>query len=550
MSNQLKVAMIETILSLRQRGWSQRRIARELGIDRQTVARYLQQQSGPAKPAMAPLGSDDEGSQAKPAIAPLGPPPPDEPSKPAIAPLGSIPFANPADQQPLTEAEQVSRVGRASDCLPWRAVILTKLESGLSAQRIYQDLLTEHGFTGSYYSVRRFVRHLDATQQLPFRRLECAPGEEAQVDFGTGAPILLPDGKRRRTHVLRIVLSHSRKAYSEAVYRQSTDDFLRCLENAFGHFGGVPQRLILDNLRAAVSKADWYDPDLNPKVRSFGQHYGVVLWPTRPYMPRHKGKVERGVDYVQENALKGRTFASLEEENRFLLAWEGNVADTRLHGTTRRQVGSHFLAVERPALQPLPLERFPCFQEAQRVVHRDGHVEVDKAYYSVPPEYLARRVWVRWDARLVRIFNDRLEPIAVHVKHEPGRFSTQSQHIAGPKISGVERGAAWLLGQVRRLGPCSLRWAEAMIQARGVEGVRVLQGLLNLAHRHSGDAIERACDIALSHGAYRLRTLRALLDRAAPRQEQLPFIQEHSVIRPLSEYGQFVHDAFQKEVQS
>ena len=89
-----------------------------------------------------------------------------------------------------------------------------------------------------------------------------------------------------------------------------------------------------------------------------------------------------------------------------------------------------------------------------------------------------------------------------------------------------------------------------MIGARGVEGVRVLQGLLNLAHRHSGDAIERACDIALSHGAYRLRTLRALLDRAAPRQQQLPFIQEHSVIRPLSEYGQFVHDAFQKEVQS
>jgi transposase len=534
MSNQLKVAMIETILSLRQRGWSQRRIARELGIDRQTVASYLHQQA----------------RQAKPAIAPLGSPPPDDPPKPAIAPLGSIPLADTADIGTSLDPEQVSRAGRPSDCAPWRAVILTKLEGGLSAQRIYQDLLAEHSFTGSYYSVRRFVRHLDATQELPFRRLECAPGEEAQVDFGTGAPVILADGKRRRTHVFRIVLSHSRKAFSEAVYRQSTDDFLRCLENAFWHFGGVPQRLILDNLRAAVSKADWYDPDLNPKVRSFGQHYGVVWWPTRPYTPRHKGKVERGVDYVQENALKGRTFASLEEANCFLLEWEGNVADTRLHGTTRRQVGSHFLAVERPALQPLPLERFACFQEAQRVVHRDGHVEVERAYYSAPPEYLARRVWVRWDARLVRIFNDRLEQIAVHVKHEPGRFSTQSQHIAGPKISGVERGAVWLLGQVRRLGPHSLRWAEAMIGARGVEGVRVLQGLLNLAHRHSADAIERACDIAWSHGAYRLRTLRTLLDRTAPRQEQLPFIQEHSLIRPLSDYGQFVHEAFQKEVQS
>ncbi len=419
----------------------------------------------------------------------------------------------------------------------------------MSAQRIHQDLAAEHGFRSSYYSVRRFVRGLAATQELPFRRLECGPGEEAQVDFGSGAPILLPDGKRRRPHVFRIVLSHSRKGYSEAVARQTTDNFIRCLENAFWHFGGVPQRLVLDNLRAAVTKADWFDPDLNPKVCSFAQHYGVALLPTRPYTPRHKGKVERGIDYVQENALKGRSFASLDEQNHFLLDWERTVADTRLHGTTRRQVGAHFADGERAALQPLPVERFPCFQEARRVVHRDGHVEIERAYYSVPPEYLARHVWARWDGRLVRVFNDHLEQIALHVKHEPGRFSTQSQHIAGPKISGVERGAAWLLGQVRRLGPHSSRWAEAMLQARGVEGVRVLQGLLNLAHRHPCAAIEHACDIALSHGAYRLRTLRALIERQGPRQEQLPFVQEHPLIRDLSDYGQFVHNTFQKEVK-
>jgi hypothetical protein len=124
-----------------------------------------------------------------------------------------------------------------------------------------------------------------------------------------------------------------------------------------------------------------------------------------------------------------------------------------------------------------------------------------------------------------------------------------AEHISGPKISGVERGAAWLLGQVRRLGPHSLRWAEAMLQARGVEGVRVLQGLLNLAHRHPCTAIERACDIALSHSVYRLRTVRALIDRDASRQEPLPFLEQHEFIRPLSDYDQFVHDAFLKEVQ-
>jgi transposase len=538
--------MIETILSLHQRGWSQRRIARELGIDRETVARHLRVAAESAKPAIAPLGAATGADPAKPAIAPLGATDTTDDAKPAIAPLGAATEPSASAAPVATTPEPVA--GRLSDCEPWRATIQAKLDLGLSAQRIFQDLTGDHGFTGSYYSVRRFVRHLEQTLELPFRRLECGPGEEAQVDFGSGAPLVAPDGTRRRTHVFRIVLSHSRKGYSEAVRRQTTDDFLRCLENAFAHFGGVPQRLVLDNLRAAVARADWYDPDLNPKVRAFGQHYGVILLPTRPYTPRHKGKVERGVDYVQENALKGRRFPSLEEQNRFLLDWERTVADTRLHGTTRRQVGAHFLTAERPALQPLPRERFPCFHEAPRTVHRDGHVEVDRAYYSVPPEYLARRVWVRWDGHLVRVFNERLEQIAVHVRHEPGRFSTQSQHICGPKISGVERGAAWLLGQVRRLGPCSLRWAEAMLQARGIEGVRVLQGLLNLAHRHPGAAIERACDIAGSHGAYRLRTVRTLIDRAAPRQEALPFLDEHLLIRPLADYEQFVHDTFQKGV--
>ena len=565
MANLLKVVMIETILSLRQRGWSQRRIARELGINRETVARQLRRAASGSKPAKAPIGSDPSDGGSKPAKAPIGSDLSDGDSKPAKAPIGSGP-ADPSGwpaasaavgagsavaghdaAEPDGEAE--STVGRFSDCAPWREVIRSQLDLGLSAQRIYQDLVADHGFTGSYYSVRRFVGRLGTKHELPFRRLECGPGEEAQVDFGTGAAVLQPDGTRRRTHVFRIVLSHSRKAYSEAVYRQTTESFVRCLENAFWHFGGVPQRLVLDNLRAAVTKADWYDPELNPQVRSFAAHYNTALLPTRPYTPRHKGKVERGVDYVQENALRGRKFSTLEEQNRFLLNWEATVADTRLHGTTRRQVGKHFETVERAALQRLPAERFPCFTESRRTVHRDGHVEVERAYYSVPPEYLSRPVWVRWDARLVRIFDDRMKPIAVHVKHEPGRFSTQSQHIVGPKISSVERGTAWLLGRVRRIGPQSLRWAEAVIESRGVEGVRVLQGLLNLAQKHPSEALEQACDVASSYGADHLRTIRTLLKRPAARQEPLPFLDEHPLIRNLSDYSRFVHDSFQKEVE-
>jgi transposase len=549
MSNLLKMAIVALIENLQRRGWSQRRIARELGIRRETVARYIQLAGAAPKPANAPIGSEGGAEAPKPANAPIGSEGGAEAPKPANAPIGSgvdCDAHEPETAGPDSSTAIVGRgQGRQSNCEPWRAVIQAKCDGGLSAQRIYQDLVGEHGFSGSYYSVRRFVHRLEPEHKLPFRRLEGEPGGEAQVDFGTGAPIIGPDGKRKKTHVLRIVLSFSRKAYSEAVYRQTTDDFLRCLENAFRHFGGAPRCLVLDNLRAAVNKPDWFDPEINPKVRSFGDYYGVAFWPTRPYTPRHKGKVERGIGFVQDNGLKGRRFTSLDEENAFLSGWEATVADTRLHGTTRKQVGKLFTDIERSTLLPLPAAPFPVFNEGRRLVHCDGHVEVARAYYSVPPEYLTRAVWVRWDARIVRIFNHRMEELVVHARQEPGRFSTRPAHIASEKISGVERGTAWLLNKVRPLGFHSTEWAEAMLEARGIEGVRVLQGLLSLAGKHSVAAIDHACEIAKSYGAYHLRTIRALITRAAPKQESLPFLSEHPMIRPLSDYSQFVHDVFQ-----
>jgi hypothetical protein len=326
------------------------------------------------------------------------------------------------------------------------------------------------------------------------------------------------------------------------VPRQTTDAFLSCLENAFHAFGGVPQTVVLDNLRAAVSNADWFDPELNPKVQSFARHYGTVFLPTKPYMPRHKGKVERGIDYVQENALKGHTFPSLAEQNRHLQHWEQTVADTRIHGTTKRQVGKVFTEVERAALLPLPVERFPSFHEAERIVHRDGHVEVDKAYYSVPPEYLGRKLWVRWDARVVRIFNHRFEQIALHVKHLPGRFSTRDEHLADPKHHRIDLGAKALLAQARQLGPHTGAWAEALLQERGIAGLRPLLGLLSLAKRQDRAALEQACQSAHAHQAYRLRTLRQLLQRrpAQEQQQELSFLDTHPIIRGLSAYGQWV----------
>lgn len=533
MANQLKMADVQAIVTLWSQGWSQREIARKLQVNRETVSRHLR---------LAAAGGGPQGDNSKPAKAPPGSEVAGEVPNPAKAPSGSTAL-EPAEETGGSDARGRSR----SNCQVLREVILEKMRKGLSAQRIYQDLLSERGFTGSYYSVRRFVRQLGQDRTYPFRRMECQPGAEAQVDFGTGAMILRPDGKRRRPYVLRVVLSHSRKGYSEAVYRQTSDEFIRCLENAFAHFAGVPRVLVIDNLRAAVKRADWFDPELCPKMRSFCQHYGTVVLPTKPYTPRHKGKVENGVKYVQDNALKGRQFASLEQENRHLLDWELSVADTRIHGTTRQQVSKVFQEVERGVLLPLPLERFPCFREGRRSVHRDGHVEVDKAYYSVPPEYMGREVWVRWDERVVRVFNDRMEQITLHAKREPGRFSTQGEHIAPQKISGVEQGATRLLEKASWIGPQTGRWAELMLSNRGIEGIRVLVGLISLSKQHPPASIERACEVAASHGAYHLRIIRKLIQRRGCRQEQFEFMDQHPIIRGLGDYGELVRSAFRAE---
>jgi transposase len=518
MANQLKMAMVKAIITLKDRGWSMRRIARELGIHRETVTRYIERERLNPKPTtQAPLGSE------------VG-------SKPATeAPLGSETGADPPDTQAL---------GTRSKCEPYRAIIENKLQINLTAQRIYQDLVAEHGYTDSYYSVRRFVKKLGGNEiTLPFRRMECAPGDEAQIDFGTAAPVTGSDGKRRHSYVLRIVLSHSRKAYSEVVFRQTTDNFIACLENAFRHFGGVPKTLIIDNLKAAVSTADWYDPDLNPKIQSFCQHYGTVILPAKPYMARHKGKIERGIGYVKGNALKGKRFNSIAEQNAYLLQWETNIADKRIHGTIRKQVERVFEEVERQALLPLPAGRFPSFEEAKRSVHRDGHIEVKKAYYSVPPEYVGREVWARWDGHLVRIYNSRMDQLVVHIQVDPGKFQTAPEHIHSKKISSVERGAQWLLKRAEFIGPSAEAWAKEMLAVRGIQGIRVLVGLMNLAHKYSTDAVDNACRTALTHGAFRVRTLRELIKHGGLEQQEFTFIDEHPIIRDMSDYGAIVKAA-------
>lgn len=338
--NRLKVHQRDTIISLWKGGWSARRIARELGHDRGAVNAYIREEAAP-KPATPSTGTGEAmGSVAD--SKPATPSPGNEPavdSKPATPSTG--------EEAAVTTAAEAIRTN-VSLCVAWKEQIQAGLEQGLTARRIHEDLVREHQFAGGYASVKRYVRRLAEEAPVPFRRMEFAAGEQVQIDFGAGPWIIDENGRRRRSHVFRAVLCCSRKSYSEATFDQKTETFLRCLENAYRHFGGVPVTTAPDNLKAAVLHPDWYDPELNPKLASFARHYGTVILPTRPMTPRHKGRVERGIDYVK-TALKGRIFRSLAALNLFLADWENNVADKRVHGTTRRHVSAHFLEVcQRP----------------------------------------------------------------------------------------------------------------------------------------------------------------------------------------------------------
>jgi transposase len=528
MANVLKVQEQDSITQLAAAGWPIRRIARQLGLDRKTVRRYLR----------------GEGSQRTPAEASKSPTistPGSTELLESKSPISTAGSDGAAEVVREVKNRPVRGSGRPGQCEAHTEFITQRLERGLSAQRIYQDLVSEVGFGGSYQSVKRFVRRLRQAEPQRVWRVEVEPGEEAQVDFGTGAWVVDEQtGSRRRPWVLRVVLSFSRKAYSEAFFRQDTEHFLRGLENAWRAFGGVARTLNLDNLKAGILKCDWADPELNPKLGAFAKHYGFAVLPCRPRTPEHKGKTENGIGYLKGNALRGRSFVSLSAQNHHLVEWERTVADVRIHGTTRQQVSARF-AIEKAALLPLPPNLFPVFREARRSVHRDSYIEVERAYYSVPPEYIQCDVWVRWDSREVRVFNTRWEQIALHRRLERGQFS-ECLGLGGGH-GPLDCQLAYWQERAAALGePCG-RWAAGVVEHKGPIGLRTVMGLLALSDTHSFRALNQACESALAKGAWRLRDVRTLLEGQQPAtQMPLPFQSHHPLIRNLAEYGLFIQN--------
>ena len=386
MSNALSEQARQQVIALGRLGWSLRRIQAETGVRRETASTYLK-----AAGICIPPPGRRKQQPAKPAIPMTSG---SEPAKPAI-----LVTTDSADSPPTLSA---------SFCEPFREAIELGLRQGRNAMGIWQDLVCQAGFRGGYQTVKRFVRKLRGWQTPE----ACAviitgPGEEGQVDYGHGPMVRDPQsGKYRRTRLFVLTLGYSRKAVRLLTFLSSTHIWAQLHEKAFRRLGGSPCVVVLDNLREGVLTPDIYDPTVNPLFRDVLAHYHVVALPCRVNHPDRKGKVESGIGHTQKTPLKGKRFESLEEAQAYLDQWETNWADTRIHGTTKRQVAVMF-AEEKPTLLPLPLEPFRYYKFGDRIVHLDGCVEVDAAYYSAPPGWIGRSVKVQWDRLFVRILDPK-----------------------------------------------------------------------------------------------------------------------------------------------
>jgi transposase len=521
MANVLDQQKQQQILGLGRLGWSLRQIEEATGVRRETASRYLKA----AGVAVRPAGRWGR-AKSKAAIEVI--------TDPGAASSGGVEAGSAVAG--IVGPPRPGRSPSASACEAYRELIERGVELGRDAMSIWQDLVDDQGFASGYQSVRRFVVKLrghPVAEAHPV--IETAAGEEGQVDYGEGPMVRHPEtGKYRRMRMFVLTLGCSRKSVRLLTFRSSSQIWAELHEAAFRRLGGAPRTIVLDNLKEGVLKPDVYDPTLNPVYRDMLKHYGVTPIPCRVRHPNRKGKVESGVNHAQRK-LRGLRFESEIEGQSYLDHWETTWADTRIHGTTKRQVAAMF-AEERPHLLPLPAEPFRCYQFGARTVHLDGSVEVDGAYYHLPPGHIGRRVSAQWDSIHVRILVPETgELLREHVRQKRGHRRMQEEDR--PKTTPLT--TARLLAQARGAGR-SIGVVCQSIHDRDCEaGVRAILGVISLVKKHGSASTEAACAMALEMQVPTYRFVRRYMERDAA-SRPLTMTQVDPLIRALTEYRDLI----------
>ncbi len=468
-------------------GSSNRQIERDTGIDRRTVARYRG-------------WAETHGLLAGP-----------------LPPLGDLLALRDLTMPMHLPPQNVSTVE------PYRDLVTRLVKENVEIAAIWERL-KEQGYSGSYSAVRRMVRGIEPHVPAATVRVERKPGEEAQVDFGFAGQLIDPcTAELRRAWAFVMTLAWSRHQYVEFVFDQKTETWLRLHRNAFAWFGGVPARVVIDNLKAAIVKAVWDDPEVQQSYRECAEHYGFLIAPCRPRTPEHKGKVEQGgVHYVKRNFLGGRQPTLITQANRDVLVWCETTAGLRLHGTTKEQPLVRFQEVERAHLQPLPEAPYDMAVWKKVTVRRDCYVEFDKAYYSVPYRLITQGVWVCGGIQQVRIYTLAHQLVATHARAQrPGERLTHPEHLPPEKVPGLTLNREECLATAAQVGAATLRVVQTLLDDPVIDRLPSAGRLLRLRHTFGGERLEAACQRALYFGDPAYKTVKRILTQGLE-HEALP----------------------------
>lgn len=405
----------------------------------------------------------------------------------------------------------------------YREEIQRLLKEEVEVAAIYQRVL-ERGFSGSYAAVYRLARQIQPARKhkKTTTRVERQPGEEAQVDFGYAGRMLDPEtGKLRKAWAFVMTLAWSRHQYVEFVWDQKIETWLRCHRNAFAFFGGVPARIVLDNLKTAIIKAVWDDPQVQISYQECAAHYGFLLAPCRVATPEHKGKVEQGgVHYVTRNFLGGRTPTAITQANQDVRTWCLTTAGLRTHGTTFEAPLKRFESTEKSALKALPGTPYDLAVWKKVKVYRDCYVSFDHAFYSVPHRMYPGWVWICGGTHQVRLYDLDYELKATHERaSKPGQRLTHPDHLPPEKLPGLLQTRESVLEDAHKIGPATAQVVQDLLEHPVLDRLNTAGRLARLANTYSPARLEAACQKALAYGDGSYKTVKGILKQGLEAQE-------------------------------
>ena len=444
------VDMYYTVKTLLSKGISQRKIAKDLGISRNTVAK---------------IGEKIAAGQSWPPLQ--------------------------------------TRNKKLSD---YHDQIKELVENNKSAVLIHDHMVRIHELDISYPTVARYVQQFK--QNEVFVPMLCDPGEEAQVDFGYLGKFI-HEGKSKKVWVFSFILSHSRLGYHELVLNQKVSTFIACHIHAFEFIGGVPASVKIDNLKAGVITPNFYEPVIQEQYARFLKHYGSSPIVSRPYRPQDKGKVESGIKYVVNNYLPRLTHRDFDRAKKDLALWNDNISNVRVHGTTRKVPAEVYNQVEKKALLTLPPQRYELFDVEKRKVATYHHVQFMYNYYSVPHDYFGQEVMVKSNGSVLRIYKD-LQEIALHpIAKGTGQYITREEHKPPNK---QRRSREYYIDKVNQIGPSALLFMQAVEQMKPRHWYEMIRGIIKLTRSYEVLAVDMACARALDFGAISYQTVKSILE--------------------------------------